>query len=83
MAKSEPKETQLDLRSLKERILRGAFPRIARVLKPYPKDASKADINAAVEELAKQGLVHVGGRSPNLTAKGLELARQLVERSKE
>jgi hypothetical protein len=81
MAKAENKAARLDLRSnnLNARILTAALPRIACVLKPYPEGVKPEEAAAAVAQLVDAGLVH-RGKSPNLTAKGIDVARKLVER---
>lgn len=81
MAKAD-KAAQLELRDLSEQILINALPRVARVLKPWPKGAKAEQINEAVAALAQAGLVHAGGKSPNLTPKGIEVARELSGKTK-
>jgi len=69
---------RLPLVSLADRILGIALARTGYVLKPYPKDASKEDLEAALEALKQRSFVHYPAEHPNLTPAGVIAARRLA-----
>lgn len=61
---------------LRGALLRGALRHVAHTIAPLPPGVSKADAAKVIAQLVADGLAHPG-RSPNLTASGLEAARSL------
>ncbi len=64
--------------NLADRLLAAAAWRIGYVLRPFPKDASKADIETALEALKQRSLIHYPSEHPNLTPAGIIVARKLA-----
>jgi hypothetical protein len=64
--------------SLADRIIVAALTRVGYVLKPYPKDASRTDVAAALEALKDRNLIYYPAECPNLTTAGIVVARRLV-----
>ena len=73
------KKSKPRLLSLVDRLLAAAASRIGYVLRPYPKDASKADIEIALDTLKQRGLIHYPSEHPNLTPAGLIVARGIED----
>jgi len=67
------------LLSLVDRLLAAAASRIGYVLRPYPKDVSKADIEVALDTLKQRGLIHYPSEHPNLTPAGIIVARGIED----
>jgi hypothetical protein len=67
------------LLSLVDRLLASAASRIGYVLRPYPKDVSKADIESALDTLKQRGLIHYPSEHPNLTQAGIIVARGIED----
>ena len=65
--------------SLVDRLLAAAASRIGYVLRPYPKDVSKADIESALDTLKQRGLIHYPSEHPNLTPAGIIVARGIED----
>jgi hypothetical protein len=65
--------------SLVDRLLAAAASRIGYVLRPYPKDVSKADIEVALDTLKQRGLIHYPSEHPNLTSAGIIVARGIED----